>query len=196
MKKILSVAAAVTAAALALASCSADGLNSAAAQAESTLPGESTTVQANTFDLQFIDELRPLLQETVAMGEQLLASDGIDPAVRELARTSISRQQDEIIQLNTLLEQWDSIGEATERDTESLPKVTSETQSEPSVDLLDVPQNQRAERYLNTLREQLERMVTLAEEEIMLGESSQLKDQAKLMVQVKTKRIGQVLELS
>lgn len=196
MKKILPLASVVTAAALALLGCSADGINGAAAQAEPTRSVASGTVQANTFDLQFIDELRPLLQDTVKLGEQLLASEGIDPAVRDLAQTSISRQQDEIIQLNSLLEQWDSIGNATEAGSESLPKVTSEAQIEPGADLLSVPQNQRAQSYLATLHERLELMVSLAEEEIIQGESPQLKDQAELMVQVKTKRIGQILELS
>lgn len=196
MKKILSVAAVVTAAALALVSCSADNINGAAAQAESTRSVEAGMVQANTFDLKFIDQLRPLLQDTVELGEQLLASQGIDPAVRELAQTSISRQQDEIIQLNSLLEQWGTIGDGTEGVTESLPKVTPEAQLEPGADLLSVPQSQRTEHYLDMLQERLERMVALAEEEILQGESSQLKDQAELMVQVKTKRIGQIQELS
>lgn len=193
----MSVVAVVTAAALALAGCSADGINgAAAAQAESTHPVETRTVQANTFDLEFIDQIRPLLQDTVELGEQLLASEGIEPAVRDLAQTSVSRQQDEIIQLNSLLEQWGAIGEATEGVTESLPKVTSETQVEPGADLLSVPEDRRSERYLDTLRDRLEMMVTLAEEEIAQGESAQLKDQAELMVRLKTKRIGQILELS
>lgn len=196
MKKILSLAAVVTAAALTLAGCSADGINGAAARAESTRPVETGTVQANTFDLEFIDQIRPLLQDTVNLGEQLLASEGIDPAVRDLAQTSVSRQQDEIIQLNSLLEKWGAIGDATAGVAESLSKVTSEAQVEPGADLLSVSQDQRAERYLDTLRERLELMVTLAEGEIAQGESAQLKDQAELMVQLKTKRIGQILELS
>lgn len=192
MKKLLSVVSVVTAVALTLTGCTTKGVSGAAAQAESTRPVETGTVRANTFDLNFINQIRPLLQDTVALGEQLLASEGIAPEVKETAHKSMKRQQDEIIQLNSLLEQWGTIGESTEGVTDVLPEASSTNEVEPTADLRSMPESGRAEFYLTELRERLELMISLAEEEILQGESPQLKDQAELMIQLKSDRLRQI----
>lgn len=192
MKKLLAVTSVVTAVALTLTGCAADVVNGAAAQAESTRPVETSTVQANTFDLNFINQIRPLLQDTVALSGQLLASEGIDPEVRKTAQTSMNRQQDEIIQLNSLLEQWGTIGESTEGVTDVLPEASRTNDVEPTADLRRMSEAGRAEFYLTELQERLELMISLAEEEILQGESPQLRDQAELMIQVKSERLRQI----
>lgn len=185
---------AVFAAALTLSGCVTGTVKGAAVQTATTRDLETTTVRANNHDLNFIEQMRPLLRDTVTLGEQLLGSPGIDPAVRELAQASMNREQDEIVRLNALLEQWKKIDEGNGEASTILPETGSRGVS-PSEDLTEATGTERARLYLSILRGRLELMITLSERQLEMGQSETLKDQVDVMVTLKHDRIDRIDEL-
>ncbi|MCD5345040.1 DUF305 domain-containing protein [Agromyces sp. H3Y2-19a] len=92
-------------AALAFAACSAAG--GGTGTSAGTDPGS-----ANDADVMFARMMIPHHEQAVEMSDDLLAKDGIDPAVRDLATQIKDAQQPEIDQLNTWLEEWGAVDDA------------------------------------------------------------------------------------
>lgn len=192
----MAVMAAVTATSLTLSGCVTDTFTGTPTEAESTRSTETQTFQANTQDVQFIEEVKPRLQSNVTMSEQLLATEDVPEEIRTLAQTSLNRQQDEIIQLNSVLEQWNSIEEDTGGVAEALPEEGSaETGDRAGRELEVLPDRERPAAYLDRSRDHLVHVLELAQEQVRNGESVELRDLAEVMISVKNERLRQIDEL-
>jgi len=67
---------------------------------------QSTAADFNGADLTFVQMMIPHHEQAVQMSDMLLAKDGIDPQVAELATQIKDAQQPEIDQLRDWLDQW------------------------------------------------------------------------------------------
>lgn len=97
---------------LSLAGCA--GTNDATTSSPGTDAGSSSTqadgaasTDSNDADVAFAMGMIPHHEQAVEMADTLLAKDGVDPDIAELARQITAAQQPEIDVLNDWLEDWD-----------------------------------------------------------------------------------------
>ena len=103
-RKYLAIAG-VLAASLTLAAC---------APADTGAGGESSSSSTESFndqDVMFAQMMLPHHRQAVEMSDMILAKDGIDPEVTELAQSIKDAQQPEIQQMEGWLEDWDAPAE-------------------------------------------------------------------------------------
>lgn len=102
----MAVGAAVLAAVLAVGACS----NSGTDQAGPSATGASTSAPAvdahNQADVTFAQQMTPHHRQAVEMSDMVLAKQGIDPRVVDLAGQIKAAQAPEIEQMQTWLTQW------------------------------------------------------------------------------------------
>ena len=103
-RKLLLVSAAA-AAALALSSC-AGGTPGADATGSDASAGSDSTVAFNGADVTFAQMMIPHHEQAVEMSDTLLAKDGIDERIRDLATRINDAQQPEIDELKASLDDW------------------------------------------------------------------------------------------
>lgn len=169
------------------------------------LPGSATTgteltvIEANTVDLEFMARILPILRSGVSLGERILTDENLDPEVRRIAERSLARPQDEIIHINELREQWDGGDLDLETHTRDAMKATDPTgaravpQSQGDLQRLNESWGVDHElTYLLLLRQQLTESIELAKHVIAEGASPRLSDIAEQMVEVKSRRVGQI----
>ena len=131
MKRSTTLSALALASGLALAGCGAGGQDTASettapatsdATATATTPaspsaaasptgsaeatGEPVAAQHNDADVMFAQMMIPHHQQAVQMSEIMLAKEGLDPQVRELAEQIEAAQGPEIERMNQMLETW------------------------------------------------------------------------------------------
>lgn len=112
MKKPLAVGAASAALLLALTACGSGNVQTAestsanvAATASATAPAEAG--EHNQADVTFAEAMIPHHSQAIEMSTVLLAKEGIDPRVRDLAGQIKAAQTPEIEQLSAWLGNWD-----------------------------------------------------------------------------------------
>jgi len=109
-KKSLAAGAVAVAAALTLAACSDSGNNQATEATTSAAVTTSTSAEAaanhNQADVTFAQQMIPHHSQAIEMSDIVLAKQGIDPRVTELAQQIKAAQGPEIEQLQTWLAAW------------------------------------------------------------------------------------------
>jgi uncharacterized protein (DUF305 family) len=103
-KKALAVSTAVVAAVLVLAGCSSSGNDQARQTPASTSP--SATQPHNHADVMFARHMIPHHQQAIQMSDTVLAKQGIDARVVDLANTIKAAQGPEIEAMQSWLSQW------------------------------------------------------------------------------------------
>ncbi|NGP08741.1 DUF305 domain-containing protein [Rhodococcus sp. 14C212] len=109
-KKSLATGAVAVAAALTLAACSDSG-NDQASQASpsataTTSASAETAADHNQADVTFAQQMIPHHSQAIEMSDVILAKEGIDPRVTELAQQIKAAQGPEIEQLQSWLADW------------------------------------------------------------------------------------------
>ncbi|ANZ27896.1 MULTISPECIES: DUF305 domain-containing protein [Rhodococcus] len=109
-KKSLATGAVAVAAALTLAACSDSG-NDQASQASpsataTTSASAETAADHNQADVTFAQQMIPHHSQAIEMSDVILAKEGIDPRVTELAQQIKAAQGPEIEQLQSWLTDW------------------------------------------------------------------------------------------
>jgi uncharacterized protein (DUF305 family) len=102
---------AALAAVLALTGCASAGTGSAGpddgmGHDEHATTGADATSEANEADIMFAQMMLPHHQQALEMSAIVLAKDGVDPAVAELAEQIEAAQGPEIEQLESWLDEW------------------------------------------------------------------------------------------
>jgi len=102
------LAAAALAAAFALSACAGgtSGADDSAPSGATSSPAESESF--NNADVTFAQMMIPHHEQAVDMSDDLLAKDGIDPRVVDLAAKIKTAQEPEITQLNEWLSAWNA----------------------------------------------------------------------------------------
>lgn len=90
--------------ALTLAACAVPTTESAPEQSPAEI-----AVEPNAFDVMFVGMMIPHHEEAVEMSDLLLAKDGVEAEVVELAEAIKAAQEPEIEQMQAWLDEWDSI---------------------------------------------------------------------------------------
>ncbi|KAM9865110.1 hypothetical protein ACIFOC_01638 [Leucobacter aridicollis] len=103
MKKTLFFGALALAASATLAGCASTGSDTGSRPpAESAAPQS----QANAADEMFVTMMIPHHEQAIEMSDIVLAADGVDPAVAEIAAQVKAAQQPEIDKMLSWLEEW------------------------------------------------------------------------------------------
>ena len=95
-----------------LTGCSAGGAPTGSAPAETAAAPESSassgssTSEANAADQMFVTMMIPHHQQAIEMSDVVLAKDGVDPRVLELAQQIKDAQAPELEQLQAWLDDW------------------------------------------------------------------------------------------
>jgi uncharacterized protein (DUF305 family) len=108
-KRFLAVGAAAFAALVALAACGDSGGDQAGQETASPSPTTTTSAAAeahNQADVTFAQHMIPHHQQAVEMSDMILAKQGIDPRVVELANQIKAAQGPEIEQMQGWLQEW------------------------------------------------------------------------------------------
>ena len=100
-----SVSAVVLAAVLALAGC-ATGTNGGMGHDGHATGGAEAAAEANAADVMFAQMMIPHHEQAIEMSELILAKEGVDPEVMELAEQIEAAQGPEIEQMQTWLDEW------------------------------------------------------------------------------------------
>lgn len=93
--------------ALTLAACAVPTTESAPEQSPVETP--ETAVEPNAFDVMFVGMMIPHHEEAVEMSDLLLAKEGVEAEVVELAEAIKAAQEPEIEQMQAWLDEWDSM---------------------------------------------------------------------------------------
>ncbi|KOS56403.1 DUF305 domain-containing protein [Rhodococcus rhodochrous] len=109
-KKSLATGAVAVAAALTLAACSDSGNDQASQASPSATATASASAEAaadhNQADVTFAQQMIPHHSQAIEMSDVILAKEGIDPRVTELAQQIKAAQGPEIEQLQSWLADW------------------------------------------------------------------------------------------
>lgn len=106
-RRKLTIGVAAFAALATVSACSASGGDQAYASVSSATPSASTAAAAhNNMDEMFAQRMIPHHQQAIEMSDILLAKQGIDPRVIELAGQIKAEQASEIQQMQDWLTQW------------------------------------------------------------------------------------------
>lgn len=113
MKRYLTLPAAALAAVLALAGCANDDTGSEPAPAQTAQTsaaapqtGTEVSTEHNDADTMFAQMMIPHHQQAVQMSEIMLAKDGLDPQIADLATRIKEAQGPEIQRMTAMLEAW------------------------------------------------------------------------------------------
>jgi len=110
MNRTLAATAVALSAVLTLAACGGDDTRSSSSTTSDAAPSGSATPasgERNAADVMFAQGMIPHHAQAIEMSDLLLAKDGVDPAVEDLARDIKSAQAPEIEQMTEWLVGWD-----------------------------------------------------------------------------------------
>lgn len=175
-KKLAPVSAAALAAAIALAGCAATSSAPDSSPApESSMPGmdhhgsgESTDTPAadhNSADTMFAQMMIPHHEQAVTMSDLMLAKEGLDPQIEELATKIKAAQGPEIEKMDEWLEAWDEPREMPGHSMEMDGMLSGEDLAA----LESAQGTDAAKLFLSQMIEHHEGAVKMAEEEAASG---------------------------
>ena len=191
--KILVVATAAAATALALSGCSAGnggmpGMDHASD--DPTASGSQAAADFNDADVAFAQMMIPHHEQAVEMSDMLLAKDGIDQRVAELAGQIKDAQQPEIDQLRNWLTEWGQ----EEADVGGMNH--GGMMSEDDMTALENAEGAEATRlFLEQMTEHHEGAIAMAEAEVDDGRNEDAKGMAATIVATQTDEIVTMQQL-
>ena len=197
MKRLTLISATALAATLALAGCASE------TGSESTMPGmdhgtasaspsaqTSAAAEHNSADAMFAHMMIPHHEQAVEMSEVVLAKDGIDPAVTELAEDIKAAQGPEIKTMTGWLSSW---GEPA---TMSGDHEMEGMMTEDDMAALEAAQGTEASRlFLTQMVKHHEGAVKMAQEETANGSNPDAVAQAEKMAKDQSGEIEKMKEL-
>lgn len=163
-----------------LAACSTDdepGSGTAPSSATTGAEEQDGTAEGGTFndqDVMFAQMMIPHHEQAIEMSDVILAKDGVDPEVTDLANQIKDAQGPEIEQLTTWLEEWGSpMEESGAMDHEAMGHGSMDgMMSEEDMQALDAAQGAEAgQLFLEQMIVHHEGAVTSAQEHLEAGEN-------------------------
>ncbi|MCF4120396.1 DUF305 domain-containing protein [Antribacter sp. KLBMP9083] len=182
MKRILATAVAITSAAL-LTACSGDD----SGMGNHGMDG--TSADANSADVMFAQMMVPHHEQAIEMSDVLLAKDGVDPEVVDLAEQIKAAQGPEIEQMNEWLDEWgaDMAGGMDHGDG-----MMSEADMEA---LADADGASAGDLYLEQMIEHHEGAIDMAESEVSDGKHEGAVAMAESIVETQTAEIATMQDM-
>lgn len=184
MKRILATAVALTSAVV-LTACTSDD--------DSGMGGDhdmgGTSADANSADVMFAQMMVPHHEQAIEMSDVLLAKDGVDPEVADLAEQIKAAQGPEIEQMNEWLDEWgaDMAGDMGHGDG---------MMSEDDLDALaDADGAAAGDLYLEQMIEHHEGAIDMAEAEVSDGKHEGAVAMAESIVETQTAEIATMQEM-
>jgi uncharacterized protein (DUF305 family) len=186
---LVSAAAAV---ALALSGCAGGGM-SGMDMSDSDVPAatESPAADFNGADVTFAQMMIPHHEQAVEMSEMLLAKDGIDDEVRDLATQIKDAQQPEIDQLKEMLSDW---GQG-ESDMGGMNHGGGMMSDDDMTTLEGATGDDAARLFLEHMTVHHEGAIEMAQAEVADGENAEAKEMAEAIVAAQTEEIAVMQEL-
>ncbi|HEY1104545.1 MAG TPA: DUF305 domain-containing protein, partial [Agromyces sp.] len=141
----------------------------------------------------------PHHEQAVEMSDDLLAKDGVDPAVRELATQVMAAQQPEIDQLNEWLDAWGAGGDSMPGMDHGSGSGMDHGDGMMSEDdlaaLADATGAEASRLFLEQMIVHHEGAVEMAESELADGEHSGATEMARTIVDTQTAEIATMRQL-
>lgn len=184
---LVSAAAAV---ALTLSGCAGamSGMDMSASDAPATNPEAAAAF--NSADVMFAQMMIPHHQQAVEMSEMLLAEDGIDERVRDLATQIKDAQQPEIDQMREMLSEWgeedSAMGGMGDGGVLSDDDMTA---------LEDATGDDAARLFLEGMTIHHEGAIEMAEAEVADGENAEAQELAETIIAAQTDEIAVMQKL-
>lgn len=203
MNRTLAATALALGAVLTLAACGGDDTTSSSSTASSAAPSGSATPASgehNNADVTFAQGMIPHHAQAIEMSDLLLAKDGVDPAVEELARDIKSAQAPEMEQMTGWLVGWDedvptddggSMG-GMDHGSGDMPGMMSE---EDMTALEDASGEDASRLFLEQMIVHHRSAVGMAEMELEAGVNEDAKTLAKQIIESQTSEITTMTEL-
>ena len=197
MKRLTLISATAVAATLALAGCASE------TGSESTMPGmdhgtasaspsaeSSAAAEHNSADVMFAKMMIPHHEQAMEMSDMVLAKDGIDPAVTELAEDIKSAQGPEIKTMTGWLSAWgEPVAMSGDHGMEGM-------MTEDDMAALEAAQGTEAARlFLTQMVKHHEGAVKMAQEETANGSNPDAVAQAEKMAKDQSGEIDKMKEL-
>ena len=197
MKRLTLISATAVAATLALAGCASE------TGSESTMPGmdhgtasaspsaeSSAAAEHNSADAMFAQMMIPHHEQAMEMSDMVLAKDGIDPAVTELAEDIKSAQGPEIKTMTGWLSAWgEPVAMSGDHGMEGM-------MTEDDMAALEAAQGTEAARlFLTQMVKHHEGAVKMAQEETANGSNPDAVAQAEKMAKDQSGEIDKMKEL-
>ena len=155
-------------------------------------PGSSeTATDFNEADVTFAQLMIPHHEQAVEMSETLLAKDGIDERVRDLATQIKDAQQPEIDQLREMLSDWGQ----EESDMGGMNHGGGMMSDNDMMALEDATGDDAARLFLEQMTVHHEGAIEMAEAEVTDGENAEAKELAETIVAAQTDEIATMEEL-
>ncbi|MFB9309748.1 uncharacterized protein (DUF305 family) [Agromyces hippuratus] len=182
---------ATAATALALSGC-AGGMSGVDMNSEEpTATSEAATADFNGADVTFAQMMIPHHEQAVAMSETILAKDGIDERVRDLATQIKDAQQPEIDQLREWLDDWGQ----EESDMDGMNHGGGMMSEEEMTALEDAAGADAARLFLEQMTVHHEGAIEMANAEVQDGENADAKAMAETIVATQTEEVTLMQEL-
>jgi uncharacterized protein (DUF305 family) len=182
------------AALLTLTGCASAGTGSAGSgdgigHDEHATTGADATSEANGADIMFAQMMLPHHQQALEMSAIVLAKDGVDPAVAELAEQIEAAQGPEIEQLESWLDEW---GAPAADNAVAMDGMLSEAQ----LDELEAADGASASQvFLEQMIEHHEGAVAMAEEHLENGAHEGALAMSEAIIESQNAEIAQMREM-
>ena len=190
----------------ALAAVAAIGACSNSATKEATSSAAPSTAQTSTSaapaaahnqaDMRFARMMIPHHQQAIEMSDMILAKDGIDPQVAELAQQIKDAQAPEITQMRGWLAGWGENPSPSMGGMDGMDHGMGGTMTEAEMDALEEATGTDAARlFLTGMVKHHQGAITMAEQELAEGENPAAKQLAQTIVDTQQAEITTMNEL-
>ncbi|KGJ72441.1 hypothetical protein GY21_15255 [Cryobacterium roopkundense] len=184
-------AAVAVAAALALSSCA--GGSPAGTSASSS--ADASVAVFNDADVTFAQMMIPHHEQAVEMSDDLLAKDGIDQDVVDLATEIKAAQEPEIAQLNAWLTEWDAEDNSMSGMHDMGDGSDGMMSDDDMMALQDAAGTDAGQLFLEQMTVHHEGAIAMAQIEIDNGENTDAQAMAETIVTTQTAEIAVMAEL-
>ncbi|GHD46071.1 DUF305 domain-containing protein [Mycetocola manganoxydans] len=180
------LAAVALAATVTLSACSTGVSGGSGETAGTTAPSASAEAQFNDADVMFAQMMIPHHEQAVEMSDIILAKDGIDEQVTDLAQQIKDAQGPEITQLNDWLDAW-----GADADMGGMDHGMDGMMSEEDMEVLESASGAEASTlFLEQMIEHHKGAVEMAETEIAEGENQDAIEMAETIVSTQSEEIA------
>ncbi|TDW29751.1 DUF305 domain-containing protein [Cryobacterium psychrophilum] len=179
------------AAALALSSCA----GGSAATDSTTSSAEASSATFNDADVTFAQMMIPHHEQAVEMSDDLLAKDGIDQAIVDLATEIKAAQEPEITQLNDWLTEWESEDNSMSGMTDMDDGAEGMMSDDDMMALQNATETDAGRLFLEQMTVHHEGAVEMAQLEIDNGENADARALAENILTTQTAEIAVMAEL-
>ncbi|MCR8671496.1 DUF305 domain-containing protein [Agrococcus sp. HG114] len=186
--------------ALVLTGCSSTGGSATDPTASEAAPGATSGADAsagNQHDVMFLENMIPHHQQAIDMSEIVLAKDGVDERVTDLAERIRAAQQPEIEEMTALLEDWGYDADASAgHGGHGMGTGGGMMMSEDDMEALEAADGAEASRlFLEQMIVHHEGAVMMAQSALSMGRDGTVAELAQRMVDDQTAEIAEMRQL-